>query len=128
MMIRYINILFCLWALLFDAANANSINDGQRRVFEYYAKAALFELCSKTTSNRCSEINSELGRLTPEIYSFENKCKKEVLVIFSINNYYPSVTLRYDKDGLLQIVDRGTWLDNKKEFIEAFLESGNFAE
>ena len=110
-------------------AQTTDISPNEKRIFNLYAMAALFELChDKVISEQCNEINTELDTLEPEIYFFQNTDKKEVLVIYTLNNYYPDVILRYDKDGLLKIINRGVWLSDKQEYISEFLNSGDFID
>lgn len=110
-------------------AQTTVISPNEKRIFKLYAMAALFEFCNdKRISNQCNEINTELDTLEPEIYFFKNAEKKEVLVIYTLNDYYPHVILRYNKDGLLKIINRGVWFSDKRSFINEFLNSGDFID
>ena len=121
--------IFMFMFTLSVSAQPTEISPNERRVFKLYAMAALLELChDEFISERCDEINSKLDTLEPEMFFFQNTEKKEVLVIYSLNDYYPDVILRYDKDGLLKIINRGVWLSDKQEYISEFLDSGNFID
>lgn len=121
--------VFLFTVALSVSAQTIEISPNERRIFKLYAMAALFELChAKVVSERCAEINTELDTLEPEIFFFQNDEKREVLVIYTLNDYYPDVILRYDKDGNIKIVNRGTWLSDKQQYINEFLNSGNFID
>ena len=123
-----LNAILFLFAL-FTSAQTIEITPNERRIFKLYAMAALFELChEKVTSERCVEINTELDTLEPEIFFFQDEEKREVLVIYTLDDSYPDVILRYDKDGNIKIVNRGIWLSDKQGYIKEFLNSGNYID
>ena len=108
-------------------AQTTDISPSEKRIFELYSMAALFEFChDKGIDKRCDEINTKLDTLEPEIYFFQNAEKKEVFVIYTLNNYYPHVMLRYNKDGYIEIIGRGVLFSDSTEFINEFLNSGDF--
>ena len=108
-------------------AQTSEFSPNEKRIFKLYAMAALLEFCNdKGLRNQCNDINKKLDTLEPEIYFFQNADKREVLVIYTLKNYYPHVILRYDKDGLLKIINRGIWFSHKQEFVNEFLNSGYF--
>lgn len=123
--LRIISITLLTFSLS-ACAHTTEISSNERRIFKLYAMAALFEFCNdKGLRNQCNEINKKLDTLEPEIYFFQNADKREVLVVYTLNDYYPDVILRYDKDGLLKITNRGIWFSHKQEFINEFLNPGN---
>ena len=121
------NVLFMFAVSV--CAQTTEISQNEERIFKLYAMAALFEFCNDTgIRNQCNEINTKLDVLEPEIYFFQNAEKKEVLVIYTLNNYYPHVMLGYDKDGYIKFIGRGVLFSDSKEFINEFLSSGNFID
>ena len=109
----------CSWAHLPESSDSVSIND-------YYGKAALFEMCSKSgVKKECDYVNRELNVKSPDIYFFQNG--KQILVIYQIESISPYVVLAPDKDGYTEIISRGLWFEDKDEFIEAFIEEGSFS-
>lgn len=123
-----LNAILFTFALSISAETIE-ISPNERRIFKLYAMAALFELChDKVISKRCAEINAGLDTLEPEIFFFQNEEKREILVIYTLNDSYPDVILRYDKDGNIKIVNRGIWLSDKQGYIREFLNSGNYID
>lgn len=110
-------------------AQTEGVSPNQKRVLELYAIAALLEICeNKFVNDVCSKITTDLEALEPEIFFFQDAAKKEVLVIFSLNDYYPNVRLGYDKDANIKIIGRGVWFSDKQEYINEFLKSGDFID
>ena len=139
---------FALMFLLSACAHAKVISANEKRVFELYAKAALYELCGRESwrdSDKCKQLDEHLMDLQPELYFFEDARGRQVLVMFELNNFYPNAALFYNKDGWLKVIERivggfsaGGFIDrldrtvyepkslfaNKQERIEAFTRSG----
>lgn len=123
-----LNVILFTIALSVSAQTVE-ISPSERRIFKLYAMSALFELChEKVISDRCAKINARLDTLEPEIFFFQNEKKREILVIYTLNGFYPDVVLRYDKDGNIKIVNRGIWLSDKQQYISEFLNSGNYID
>ena len=116
-------IIFTLVCVgLFSCANTPS---NERRVFKYYAIAALFELCDHSVENVCSAVSFKLDKtkVEPEIYYYLN----QVMVLFPMaDRQNPYVIMEYDKDRYITIINRGTWLSDKKDLIAGFNSEGDF--
>ena len=80
----------------------------------------------RVADERCNEIKTGLDTLEPEIYFFQNTYTEKVLVMYTFDNFYSHVILLYDNDGLLHDIVRGILLSHKQEFVNQFLNSGDF--
>ena len=117
--------IFVITLTLFSCAQNRTDNFNENRIFELYAKASLYEFCTKNMGYRCNKIKGNLDSINPEIFLSRNAEKKEVLVLFTLNNYHPHVIFGYDKDGDIEIRGTGIWITSKQEMVENFLKYGD---
>ena len=101
----------------------------QQRIFECYAKAALFEFCGQRSQIiPCSQVNKELENIIGETYFFipEEEVVK-IMVLFEFGTFFAEATLAYDKDKNLKVVKRGLGFSEEfvKELIDSFLKAGH---
>jgi len=90
-----------------------------------YARVAVIELCQE----ECTEVAGWIADSGYELFRHGRGSTRQHLVIFTHveHAYLPYAILALDKDGLIEVVERGIHLGEKAEFIETFKRSGNSA-
>tara|TARA_B100000768_G_C10912589_1_gene222281 strand:- start:86 stop:463 length:378 start_codon:yes stop_codon:yes gene_type:complete len=111
------------------SACAHAQTDNRDKALEYFSKAGLFDFCSQGgLKEECGKVNLQLIDSEFEIYHYKNSEKKESLVVYETDSFYPFSILGYDKDSKIYVISSGLWLENKTELISGFIEEGDFSE
>jgi len=94
-----------------------------------YGRVAVIELCQKSGTQRCTEVARWIADSGYELFRHGRGSTRQHLVIFTHVEYahLPYAILALNKDGLIEVIERGIHMGEKAEFIETFKRSGNSA-
>jgi len=111
------------------AQRAVGKEDQKVKLLVMYGRVAVTEFCQKSKIWECREIAKWIDDSGYELFNHGRGRSRQHLLIFDRagDEYFSYAMLAFDKDGWIEVVQRGVHTGERKEFIKGFEEEGDFA-